>query len=64
VGKGFRKGQVGTYDQQALVIVHYGGANGDQIREFAEFIQSEVSNMFGIFLEAEVRIISAISDDD
>lgn len=63
VGKGFRKGQVGTYDQQALVIVHHGGANGDQVREFADFIQSEVSDMFGISLEAEVQIISANNDD-
>ncbi len=63
VGKGFRKGQVGTYDQQALVIVHHGGANGDQVREFASFIQGEVLNMFGISLEAEVHIISANSDD-
>ncbi len=63
VGKGFRKGQVGTYDQQALVIVHHGGANGDQVREFADFIQNEVLDMFGISLEAEVQIISANSDD-
>jgi UDP-N-acetylmuramate dehydrogenase len=63
VGKGFRKGQVGTYDQQALVIVHHGGANGDQVREFASFIQGEVLDMFGISLEAEVHIISANSDD-
>ena len=43
--------------------MHHGGANGDQVREFADFVQSEVSDMFGISLEAEVQIISPNSDD-
>ena len=59
VGKGFRTGQIGTYEQQALVIVHYGGANGDAVREFASFVRSKVVEMFGISLEVEVQIISA-----
>ena len=59
VGKGFRTGQIGTYEQQALVIVHYGGADGDAVREFASFVRAKVVEMFGISLEAEVQIISA-----
>mgnify|MGYP001333245161 CR=1 FL=1 len=63
VGKGFRKGQVGTYEQQALVIVNHGGASGDEICEFASLIHSKVLEMFKISLEAEVQIISKNSKD-
>ena len=63
VGKGFRKGQVSTYEQQALVIVHHGGASGDEICEFASLIHSKVLEMFEISLEAEVQIITVNGKD-
>lgn len=55
--KGFKKGNVGTYNQQALVILNFGGAKGNEIIQFSEFISAEVLNMFKINLTPEVNII-------
>lgn len=55
--KGKRLGNVGTYDKQALVIVNYGGATGEEIKNFADIIKDVVFNTFGIQLEYEVNII-------
>ena len=55
--KGFRKGDVGCYDKQALVIVNYGNAMGDEIYNFSEEIIQSVNQKFGIILEREVNII-------
>ena len=55
--KGFRKGEVGTYQNQALILINYGKAKGSEILEFAEFIRSEVNNKFNINIETEVNII-------
>lgn len=55
--KGFRKGNVGTYPNQPLVIVNYGNATGTEIIEFAMFIQKTVLEKFNIQLEPEVNII-------
>lgn len=55
--KGFRKGNVGTYSTQPLVIVNYGNASGREIVEFAYLIKSKVFEKFQIGLEPEVNII-------
>lgn len=55
--KGKRKGSTGTYRQQALVIVNYGGATADEILELAAEIKSSVKEQFGIELVPEVNII-------
>lgn len=55
--KGYRKGQVGTYVKQPLVIVNYGGASTQEILEFAELIISEVYKKFEVKLEMEVNLI-------
>jgi len=56
--KGFRQGQVGTYHNNALVIVNYGQASGSQILSFAQFIQKKVKQAYNINLEPEVNIIN------
>lgn len=56
--KGKRVGNVGTHKDQALVIVNYGGATGNEILNFAKNIQKEVFDEFGILLNPEVNIIN------
>lgn len=55
--KGLRKANVGVHSRQALVLVNFGGASGQEIITFAEEIRAEVRNKFGIELEFEVNII-------
>lgn len=55
--KGRRVGAVGTYRQQALVIVNHGGATGQEVLELARRIKSDVESEFGIALVPEVNII-------
>ena len=55
--KGVRKGNVGCYEKQALVIVSYGIESGNEVFEFSEEILKSVKQKFGITLEREVNII-------
>lgn len=54
--KGKRKGDVGTYDHHALIVVNYGTENGKEIADFVQEIQHEVHHKFDIELEPEVWI--------
>lgn len=55
--KGKRSGNVGCYENQALIIVNHGEASGLEVKEFADKIVNEVKNKFGIQLLTEVNII-------
>ncbi len=55
--KNYRLGNVGTYTKHALVLVNYGWASGQEIWEFAKFIQDQVYKKFEIMLSPEVNII-------
>lgn len=55
--KGKVIGNVGTYKQQALVIVNHGGATGQQILDLAVKIRDSVKKKFGIALVPEVNIV-------
>lgn len=55
--RGVREGNVGTWSEQALVIVNYGGAQADEIKNFTAHIQERALNETHIALEAEVVCI-------
>jgi len=54
--KGLIFGHTGTWKNQALVLVNYGQASGQEILAFAHQIISKVKETFGIELESEVNI--------
>lgn len=55
--KGFRKGDAGVHKHQALVLVNYGNAKGQEILALSKEIQASVFEKYGILLESEVNII-------
>lgn len=55
--KGKRVGNTGAHKDQALVLVNYGGATGDEIINLAKTIQESVLQKFGINIQPEVNVI-------
>jgi UDP-N-acetylmuramate dehydrogenase len=55
--KGKRFGDAGIHKNQALVLVNYGHATGQEILEMAHNIQETILKTYGIQIEAEVNII-------
>ncbi|GGG41657.1 UDP-N-acetylmuramate dehydrogenase [Bizionia arctica] len=55
--KGKQFGDYGVHKEQALVLVNYGNASGQEILELAKLIQTTVKQLFNITIEAEVNII-------
>jgi UDP-N-acetylmuramate dehydrogenase len=55
--KGKRFGDAGVHKNQALVLVNYGNATGQEILAVSKDIQRTVFEKFGIQIEAEVNII-------
>ncbi len=55
--KGSRFGDAGVHARQALVLVNYGSATGQELLDLSRNIQEAVFDKFGIRIEAEVNII-------
>lgn len=55
--KGEVVGNTGSHKQQALVLVNYGNATGNEIYELAMAIQQSVKDKFGITILPEVNVI-------
>lgn len=54
--KGKRVGNTGCHAQQALVLVNYGGATGEEIWQHAQRVAKSVQEKFGIELNPEVNV--------
>ena len=55
--KGKRFGAAGVHQNQALVLINYGNASGQDILELAKKIQTTVFSNFKISLEIEVNVM-------
>lgn len=55
--KGKRFGDAGIHKNQALVLVNYGKATGQEILAVSKEIQATILKTFGIAIEAEVNVI-------
>ncbi len=55
--KGKRFGQIGVHEKQALVLVNYGGGDGNDIKKLAYDIQHSVEEKYDIYLHPEVNFI-------
>jgi UDP-N-acetylmuramate dehydrogenase len=55
--KGKKVGNVGMHEKQALVLINYGGATGEEVKNFSEQIIDSVFSKFGLKLEREVNLI-------
>lgn len=55
--KGYRKGDAGCHSKQALVLVNYGNAKGEDIYDLSSAIIDSVNKKFGVTLHREVNIV-------
>ena len=55
--KGYRVGDVGLYERQALVVVNYGSASAQEIISFVQDVTKKFFEKTNIQLEPEVRVV-------
>ena len=57
--KGYRRGSVGVHQNQALVLVHYGGGTGKDVLMLCQDICRDVKEKYGVEISPEVNIINS-----
>lgn len=55
--KGQRRGNIGVHEFQPLVLVNYGGGQGNELWQLALDIKASVADKFGILLSPEVNVL-------
>jgi UDP-N-acetylmuramate dehydrogenase len=55
--KGYRKNNIGVHHRQALVLVNYGEGTASELIAFAQMVQSNVFEKFGVIIDPEVNIV-------
>ena len=55
--KGYRDGNVGVHQNQALVLVNYGGATGGEVIALAKYVSERVRDKFGVEISPEVNLL-------
>ena len=55
--KGYRSGAVGVHQNQALVLVNYGGATGGEVIALAKYVSQCVNDKFGVEITPEVNLL-------
>lgn len=55
--KGYRSGDAGVHTKQALVLVNYGNATGQDLLTLAGQVQTSVQEKFGVAITPEVNVV-------
>ncbi|WP_200906512.1 UDP-N-acetylmuramate dehydrogenase [Gulbenkiania mobilis] len=55
--KGYREGDAGVHDRQALVLVNHGQASGKEMWQLAQKVQATVETRYGVRLEPEPIVL-------
>ncbi len=55
--KGYRRGDAGVHENQALVLVNHGNATGSEILQLSQDIAADVKTKFGVVIEPEINIL-------